>query len=58
VKKRVPASGLKSSFLKGFEVMTEQQMDSRLCQSLEPSVIFTNNNLISSLFNQRRRQSD
>ena len=59
VKKRVLSERVEILIPKGFEVMTEQQMDFAYAKAQSrPSVIFTNNNLISLAFNYSDNDAD
>ena len=59
VKKRVLSERVEILIPKGFEVMTEQQMDFAYAKAQSrPSVIFTNNNLISLAFNYSENDAD
>lgn len=59
VRKRVLSERVEILIPKGFEVMTEQQMDFAYAKAQSrPSVIFTNNNLISLAFNYSDNDAD
>ena len=59
IKKRVLSERVEVLIPKGFEVMTEQQMDFAYAHaSSRPSVVFTNNNLVSLAFNYSDNDAD
>ena len=59
VKKNVLSERVEILIPKGFEVMSEQQMDFAYGKSgSRPSVIFTNNNLVSMAFNYTDNDAD
>jgi hypothetical protein len=59
IKKRVLSERVEVLIPKGFEVMTEQQMDFTYAHaSSRPSVVFTNNNLVSLSFNYSDNEAD
>ncbi|MDO7873330.1 hypothetical protein Q5H93_01210 [Hymenobacter sp. ASUV-10] len=59
VKKRVLSERVEILIPKGFEVMSEQQMDFAYAKAQSrPSVIFTNNNLVSLAFNYSENEAD
>ena len=59
IKKRVLSERVEVLIPKGFEVMTEQQMDFAYAHaSSRPSVVFTNNNLVSLAFNYSDNEAD
>jgi hypothetical protein len=59
VKKRVLSERVEILIPKGFEVMSEQQLDFAYGKAgSRPSVIFTNNNLVSLAFNYSDNDSD
>ena len=59
IKKRVLSERVEVLIPKGFEVMTEQQMDFAYAHaSSRPSVVFTNNNLVSLAFNYSENDAD
>ena len=59
IKKRVLSERVEVLIPKGFEVMTEQQMDFAYAKAQSrPSVIFTNNNLVSLAFNYSDNDAD
>ena len=59
VKKHVLSERVEVLIPKGFEVMTEQQMDFTYAHaSSRPSVVFTNNNLVSLSFNYSDNEAD
>ncbi|NML66505.1 hypothetical protein HHL22_14950 [Hymenobacter sp. RP-2-7] len=59
IKKRVLSERVELLIPKGFEVMTEQQMDFQYAHAnSRPSVVFTNNNLVSLSFNYSDNEAD
>jgi len=59
VKKRVLSERVEILIPKGFEVMSEQQMYFAYAKAQSrPSVIFTNNNLVSLAFNYSENEAD
>jgi len=59
IKKRVLSERVEVLIPKGFEVMTEQQMDFTYAHaSSRPSVVFTNNNLVSLSFAYTDNEAD
>ncbi|WP_375416933.1 hypothetical protein [uncultured Hymenobacter sp.] len=59
VKKRVLSERVEILIPKGFEVMSEQQMDFAYAKAQSrPSVMFTNNNLITLAFNYSDNEAD
>lgn len=59
VKKHVLSERVEILIPKGFEVMSEQQMDFNYAKAQSrPSVIFTNNNLVSLAFNYSENEAD
>ena len=59
IKKHVLSERVEVLIPKGFEVMTEQQMDFTYAHaSSRPSVVFTNNNLVSLAFNYSDNEAD
>lgn len=59
VKKRVLSERVEVLIPKGFELMSEQQMDFQYSHaSSRPSVVFTNNNLVSLSFNYSDNEAD
>ena len=59
IKKRVLSERVEVLIPKGFELMTEQQMDFVYSHaSSRPSVVFTNNNLVTLAFNYSDNEAD
>jgi hypothetical protein len=59
IKKRVLSERVEVLIPKGFELMTEQQMDFIYSHaSSRPSVVFTNNNLVTLSFNYSDNEAD
>jgi hypothetical protein len=59
IKKRVLSERVEVLIPKGFELMTEQQMDFTYSHaSSRPSVVFTNNNLVTLSFNYSDNEAD
>ncbi|WP_162550103.1 hypothetical protein [Hymenobacter nivis] len=59
IKKHVLSERVEILIPKGFEVMSEQQMDFNYAKAQSrPSVIFTNNNLVSLAFNYSDNEAD
>jgi len=59
IKKKVLSERVEVLIPKGFELMSEQQMDFIYSHaSSRPSVVFTNNNLVSLSFNYSDNEAD